>query len=125
MKTISGFFVVMLASAASLYAQLPAGIQFEKGPLNAVTIEKAGQRLVIYGGGAPGADQVLITHARRDSTEFARLAAGKTGKVVAPASVADFLDYPSAHWTAWWEKRFDYYDQQVTRLPISPLAVAH
>jgi hypothetical protein len=43
--------VFLLASASSLHAQLPAGIQFEKGPLNSVTIEKAGQRLVIYGGG--------------------------------------------------------------------------
>jgi glyoxylase-like metal-dependent hydrolase (beta-lactamase superfamily II) len=125
MKSISGLFLVMLASGAPLHAQLPAGIQFEKGPLNSVTIERAGQRLVIYGGRDPGADQVLITHVRRDLTEFARLAAGKSGKVIAPVSVADFLDYPSAHWTAWWEKRFDYYDQQVTRLPISPLAVAH
>jgi glyoxylase-like metal-dependent hydrolase (beta-lactamase superfamily II) len=112
------------ATATTLPAELPAAFRFEKGPLNSVTIEGAGQRLVVYGSATPGADQVLMTHMRRDLTEFARAAVGTGGKVAAPRSVAAFLADPSAHWTAWWDKRNDYYDQQVTRLPIAPLAVA-
>jgi len=124
MRMFPAILLALLATATTLPAQLPAGFRFEKGALNSVTIESAEKRLVIYGSATPGADQVLMTHMRRDLTEFARAAVGTGGRVAAPRSVAAFLADPSAHWTAWWGKRNDYYDQQVTRLPIAPLAVA-
>ena len=124
MRMFPAILLALLTTATTLPAQLPDGFRFEKGALNSVTIEGAGQRLVVYGSATPNADQVLMTHMRRDLTEFARAAVGTGGRVAAPRSLAAFLGDPLAHWTAWWDKRNDYYDQQVTRLPIAPLAVS-
>lgn len=126
MRGISRILILLTSLATSLHGQLPEGIHFEKGPLNSVSIEREGSRVVIYGDNTPDGPEaflVLMTHLRRDLTEFARAATRGGGAVAAPASVAAFLENPALHWDAWWLKRFDYYDQQVTRLPVEPLAV--
>ncbi len=103
--------------------ELPEGVTLLRGPLNSVVIEKDGMRTAVYGAASAGVDMVLMTHMRRDATEFARKAAGDKGEVVAPKAVEAFLADPSVHWDAWWVDRFDYYQQQVTRLPIAALPV--
>jgi len=139
MKQIFALLILCISMAASLRAELPGEFRFFKvGSLNGVCIEREGKRVAIYGGGTiltiggsnlflnspVKADLVLMTHLRSDVTEFAREARGESGKIVAPRAVADFLADPATHWNAWWSKRFDYYDQQVTRLPVEALPVA-
>ena len=124
MQRLFGLLILSILISPSLCAQLPEEVHFVKGPLNSVRIEREGKRVAIYGGGAPEADFVLMTHLRSDVTEFARFAKGESGGIVAPRAVADFLADPAKHWDAWWLKRFDYYDQQVTRLPTGALEVS-
>lgn len=120
--------LAVLAFRSPLAAQeLPDGVTLQRGRLNSVVIEKGGHRVIVYGAeqGTATADTVLMTHMRRDATEFARSAASEDGKVTTPKGVAGFLANPSAHWDAWWDDRFDYYMQQVTRLPVVALSNAH
>ena len=74
--------------------QLPAGISFTEGPLNTVSLERNGERLILYRGKAP-ANVVLLTHARRDLVEAVRSAT--TGaRVVAPEKSRAALEQAEA-----------------------------
>lgn len=61
---------------------------------------------------------ILLTHARREMTSVLRPISRET-RLFVPESVKGLFHAPQAHWTAWWDKRYDYYDQQVTRLPVA------
>ena len=101
--------------------QLPAGISFTEGPLNTVSLERNGERLILYRGKAP-ANVVLLTHARRDLVEAVRSAT--TGaRVVTPEKSRAALEQAEAFWEQFWEKRFNYYGQQVNKVPVRSLAV--
>ncbi len=110
---------LMAGEPRLLNAQLPAEVEFSSGPLNSAVLHVAGKRIAIYGGGNHDADVLLLTHLRRDLVEFAHRAVGDESAVLVPdnKTVLELLADPSAYWTAWWDARFDYYQQQVTRLP--------
>ena len=115
----------LACSLATLGAQLPDEIDIESGALNAVKVRAGDQTVVFYGWKSSVNGAVVLTHVRRDLIEHARTAVGgeSNGAVVAPASAVEFLADPSDHWDSWWEDRYDYYQQQVTRLPIRALPV--
>lgn len=111
--------LVTLAEAA----ELPDAIRFEPGALNSATIQGPDGQLVVYGSptAQPDAETVLLTHVRRDLASFARSTAESTEGAVAPAASEALLTEPEQHWNDWWDKRYNYYGQQSTRLPILPL----
>lgn len=95
----------------------------ETGGVNGVTIVAGDRNIAVY---RPADDSrpaaILTTHGRRDlAAAIDPLPAG--ARLVVPETARDWFADPDKHWTAWWDKRFDYYDQQVTRLPVRPLAV--
>ncbi|MFT5466710.1 MAG: glyoxylase-like metal-dependent hydrolase (beta-lactamase superfamily II) [Verrucomicrobiales bacterium] len=119
MKTLTLAVILGLAVGAS-GADLPKGLTVTAGPLNSAVIEKDAKKLVVYGAAAKvdKADHVLLTHARRDLVEFARSSAAPP---TAPELSAAILTDPQSHWTEFWDKRFDYYGQEVTKWPTTPL----
>jgi len=94
---------------------LPPSLEFREGPVNAVAIVRDGHRLAVNRSGEP-AERLLLTHGRRDVVAYARESRAET--VAAPAASKTFLEGAGAFWNEWWEKRFDYYGQQVTRRPV-------
>ncbi len=114
MKT---FFLSIIFSLISLFASaidLPEAISFSQGLVNSVVIEKNGKHLAINSGKNP--DVLLLTHARRDVVEAAR--SSKAESVSAPETAKNFLESAEENWQKWWDDRFNYYRQQVTRIPI-------
>ena len=101
--------------------QLPAGISFTEGPVNTVSLERNGERMILYRGKDP-AKVVLLTHARRDLVEAVRSAAAGA-RVVAPEKSRAALEQAETFWEQFWEKRFNYYGQQVNKVPVRSLAV--
>lgn len=122
MKTVI-FFLFALSIASAIAADLPTGLTITAGPLNSVVVEQNKKKLVVYGAKAPvaGAVHVLLTHGRRDLVEFGRSA---KGPVVAPELSAAILTAPKAHWTEFWDKRMNYYGQEVTKWATDPLPPA-
>lgn len=108
---------------------LPEGVRFsERLSVNGVSVKVGDRSLAFYrpasGEASDGnPEAIFLTHARRDMTESARPLARDT-RIFVPESVRDLVTQPAAHWEDWWEKRFDYYDQQVTRLPTRRLAAS-
>lgn len=92
------------------------------GGVNGVTIAGGGEVIAIYrpaDEARPAA--ILTTHGRRDlAAAIDPLPAGT--RLFVPEPLRALFTSPETHWSAWWDKRFDYYDQQVTRLPVRPLA---
>lgn len=103
-------------------AQLPEGISFKQGPINSVVITRGGQRMVLYRG-SNSAQAVLLTHARRDLVESVRAVAEGAEIVVAPEKSREALNRAEEFWQGFWDKRFNYYGQQVNKLPRRNLEV--
>lgn len=98
-------------------AELPESIRFEPGPVNAISITSGEEHLAINRSIEAAPDLLLLTHARRDIAEYARDSSPKT--VRAHLASQEFLEGTEKRWTEWWNKRFDYYEQQVTRIPVT------
>lgn len=105
--------------------ELPKSVSFTPGRINSVLIERDGKHLVIYGADKKmqSADWVLLTQGRRQLVEFARPLADGGAKVAAPAGVQQLMQQPSQFWDDFWTDRFDYYKQQVTKVPTQALSV--
>ncbi len=116
-------------SGSAQELSLPAGVRFaERSPVNGVTVEVGERSFAFYRPPSGGErdrnpEALFLTHARRDLTVSARPLVEDT-RIFVPESVRDLVMQPAVHWNAWWEKRFDYYDQQVTRIPARRLAVS-
>lgn len=109
---------------------LPKGVSFHSGSaINGVTVSSgtSNQALHFYRPASPDSETVsalCLTHLRRDLVEAARPHVDDDTRVLAPGTVESskaLLTDPQSHWEAWWNDRFDYYGQQVTRLPTQPL----
>ncbi|MEM1296145.1 MAG: MBL fold metallo-hydrolase [Verrucomicrobiota bacterium] len=117
LRFVVGLWVGWIAT--SVASELPAGFAFERGALNAVNLERNGRSIQFYGAKrATTADMVLLTHVRRDLAVFA---SQMTKKVVSPKASMSLLTEPESVWSAWWEERFNYYGQQVTKWPTMAL----
>jgi glyoxylase-like metal-dependent hydrolase (beta-lactamase superfamily II) len=102
---------------------LPTSLRFKEGSHNEVSIVRGEGKLDVN----LGADRdqgvgeiVLFTHARREVVKLA-VPLGEAVMLHAPAASREFLEGTSAFWEQWWTKRFDYYEQQVTRRPVRDL----
>lgn len=88
----------------------------ETGGVNKVSIQRSKKKLGINR--ADGEiDLLLITHNRRDVIEAARKTAGPDTRIFAPERSRELMENAEAHWQSWWTGRFDYYGQQVTKIP--------
>jgi len=128
MITRSALFLVcsFAFSIAGHAVDLPPSLVFREGSPNAVSLVREGAKLDIN----LGADRsmgmgevVILTHARREVTELALPEGGLPVKVMAPSPSREFLENTADFWEQWWSKRFDYYEQQVTRRPLRDVAV--
>jgi len=122
MKTRFGLLLTLihfLAPAGSA-VDLPPSLRFKEGSQNEVSIVRGGKKLDVNLGAdrdQGGVEIVLLTHARREVVELA-VPSRKGVTRHAPAASREFLEGTTAFWEQWWTKRFDYYEQQVTRRPL-------
>ncbi|MCP5541175.1 MAG: MBL fold metallo-hydrolase [Akkermansiaceae bacterium] len=120
----AGLFLFLLFVIAAPPAKtqetplLPDGLSFRAGAVNAVSIGKVA---VYHPVDRSALEAVLLTHARRDLVEAARPAASGGASLFAPEPAREFLEGAEERWNAWWDKRFNYYDQQVTQWPTASL----
>ncbi len=126
--TLVSLLALTLCQNAGLAAEseLPKSVEVTPGRINSVRIERKGKELLVYGSDASGkkAEWVLLTHGRRQLLDFASDSAGAGAKVVAPAGVQELVEEPQKFWDDFWTARFDYYQQQVTKVPVTGLPVA-
>jgi len=119
-------FALLLALAASvslsMAAELPPSLRFEEGPVNGIAVVRGDAVLGVNRppAGLEAPERILLTHARREIVEAARESGGG-GRLFAPGTSREFLEGSAVRWEEWWTKRFDYYAQQVTRLPLRDL----
>ena len=114
-------FVALLICSLPGWGKLPAGLSLEEGAINAVSIQRNGERMSLYRATEP-AKVVLLTHARRDLVEAIRPGAAGS-RMVAPEKSRSALTQAEAFWQQFWKKRFNYYEQQVNKVPVQSLAV--
>ena len=114
-------FVALLICSLPGWGKLPAGLSLEEGAINAVSIQRNGERMSLYRAMEP-AKVVLLTHARRDLVEAIRPGASGS-RVVAPEKSRSALTQAETFWQQFWKKRFNYYEQQVNKVPVQSLAV--
>lgn len=122
MKTRFALFLTLLhfLAPAGRAADLPPSLRFKEGSHNEVSIVRGEGKLNVNLGAdreQGAAEIVLLTHARREVVELV-VPIGEAVMLHAPAASRDFLEGTSAFWEQWWTKRFDYYEQQVTRRPL-------
>ncbi len=88
----------------------------ESLPQNEITISNGGEVAVFnYSQGKQAT--LFLTHARRDIVERARQSISPDAKIYAPEASRETLENAGQHWQDWWEARYNYYGQQVTKLP--------
>ena len=117
--------LALLTAASCLgWARLPEGVTFREGPINSVVIARGSEQMALYRDRGMGpAQAVLLTHARRDLVESVRALAEKAELVVAPEKSRGALTRAEAFWQDFWDKRFNYYAQQVNKVPRRSLKV--
>jgi glyoxylase-like metal-dependent hydrolase (beta-lactamase superfamily II) len=114
MKPILPFLLIACLQPC-LSKELPSAIRITPGPVNGITIRVGDQSLAINSSGGAACDALLLTHSRRDIIRTARDAGAK--EVYGGGKTVAILRGAEDFWLNWWEKRFDYYQQQVTQLP--------
>lgn len=102
---------------------LAPGVRLEAGAINAVTFEREGHRLAVYGGRGP-AEEVLFTHARRDVLRSGTALAAKGARAVVPAGEAGLFRDPAAFWKKFETERFHDYEARASKVPVTPVAVS-
>lgn len=102
-------------------------LDFTRGPVNGVLIERDGARLAVYGwnGNARGnVEHVLLAHGRRDVVGSAKSLVKEGATAIAPARELYGLQKPGDFWNTFVKSRFHDYGQQSTKILASPLPVS-
>ncbi|HSB16548.1 MAG TPA: MBL fold metallo-hydrolase [Bryobacteraceae bacterium] len=118
-------FVCLLASPAS--AQLTRSAEVVPGAVNGLIFTRGGRRLAVYGDPRPSpasAEQVLLTHSRRDVVWAARELQRKGATVIAPATEAELIAHPGKFWQSFEKARYHDYAMLNSRVLTEPLPVA-
>ena len=113
-------------SHSETVTRLSEHVLLTQGPVNGVSIEKDGSRLVIYGdpaGQLDKADMVLFTHSRRDVVWAGRRLVENGAIAVVPVSDVDKFTHVEPFWTEFTSKRFHDYAQQGTKILTKPLKI--
>lgn len=64
------------------------------------------------------ADVILLTDNRRETIKRAIASSHENTQFIARDASKHYLEGAEEHWQKWWTKRFDYYGQQVTNIPV-------
>jgi glyoxylase-like metal-dependent hydrolase (beta-lactamase superfamily II) len=118
-------FVSLLASPAG--AQLTRSAEVVPGAVNGLILTRGGKRLAVYGDPRPSpasAEQVLLTHFRRDVVWAARGLQRKGATVAAPATEADLIAHPGKFWQSFEKARYHDYAMLNSRVLTEPLPIA-
>jgi len=127
--TIIAFSLVLFLTGISYgEAVIPLSehVTFIEGPVNGVSIEKDGARLVVYGDPEDTIDKaemVLFTHSRRDAVWAGRKLVENGAKSVVPDSARETFSDVGRFWTDFTTKRFHDYAQQGTKILTVPLKI--
>ena len=111
----------LLCLAASCYQStgFPRGFRLTTGPVNGVSIERDGHRIVFYGDPddkLQDVEKVFLTHHRRDVAWAALGLADKGARVVAPGAELPFFNVAEGFWEEFRGTRFHDYAQQSTKI---------
>ena len=106
--------LVFLTTALAAHAAIQQ--RFELRHVNQFTVTSSGKTLAVYGA-VKETDTVLLTHHRRDA--HGKLA----GSIIAPEAERVHFEKAREFWTGFAKKRFHYYAQQSTKVPVEPIAV--
>ena len=106
--------LVFLTTALATHAAIQQ--HFGLHHVNQFTVTSSGKTVAIYGA-VNGTDTVLLTHHRRDA--HGKLA----GAIVAPEAERVHFEKAREFWTGFAKKRFHYYAQQSTKVPVEPVVV--
>lgn len=107
-------------------AQPAASLELIPGPVNGVILTLGNHRLAIYGDPRPApppADQVLLTHFRRDVCWAARELSRRGATVIAPATESKLIADPESFWRSFEQARFHDYAMLNSRVLTEPLPV--
>ncbi len=106
--------------------QITEHVEVVPGAVNGAFVHQSGKVLAVYGDprqNPPPVDTVLFTHHRRDVVWAGRgLVANGASAVVPQAELSLFKDVEQ-YWSKFREARFHDYDQQSTKILVSPLSV--
>ena len=110
---------------------LPEEFSFQPAlPINRVTLRPEGAKhpvsFYLPTETADSSGTVFLCQVRREEIAALRPLLTDSTRIVAPGTTEttrSVLTDPEAFWQAWWDERFDYYGQQVTRLPTRPLPI--
>ncbi|MHC4521324.1 MAG: MBL fold metallo-hydrolase, partial [Planctomycetota bacterium] len=105
---------------------LSSSVRLVKGPVNGAFVERGGHVLAIYGDPSQSpakADMVLFTHSRRDVVWAGRHLVEHGAQSVVPASEASAFTDAREFWKGFVTARFHDYNQQTTKVPITPMRV--
>jgi glyoxylase-like metal-dependent hydrolase (beta-lactamase superfamily II) len=116
--------VLAALPAALIAAPISKSVQFYSSSSNCLSIQRNNKSLVIYGdpdNRITQAEQVLVTHARRDITWSAQRLIDRGATVVVPESEANLFTNPLEAWRAVYSTtRLHDYANQGTHFPTTP-----
>lgn len=129
MTTIIALLLILFIAGRSYgEAAIPLSehVSFIEGPVNGVSIEKDGARLIVYGDPADKidkADMVLFTHSRRDLVWAGRDLVENSAVAVGPESDREKFTDVVRFWADFTTKRFHDYAQQGTKILTKTLKI--
>ncbi len=118
--------LLCLAGGCQLKTGLPRGLSLSVGPVNGVSIERDGHKIVFYGDPDDKlreVEKVFLTHHRRDVAWAALGLASREARVVAPAAELPYLNGATGFWDEFRGTRFHDYAQQSTKVLAKNLSV--
>jgi len=125
---IALLLIVSLVGQSYGQADIPLSehVSLIQGPVNGVSIEKDGARLVVYGdpaGKIAKAEMVLFTHSRRDVVWAGRKLVENGATAVVPESDIEKFTKVEQFWTEFTGRRFHDYAQQGTKILTKSLKI--
>ena len=90
----------------------------QRDSLNQISITR-NRKTIAFNSAPEGLEieHLFLTHVRRDISDAAIASAPPEKWVTSPAS-AEILSSAESHWEKWWDDRFNYYQQQVKKVPL-------
>ena len=122
------FFLLLIVSCEPKKGNLTPSVMVIIGDVNGVVINRNDKKLVIYGHPqepAIKADNLLLTHCRRDLLWAAKSMIENGSKTYVPADELDLFTKTDSFWNDFTHLRYHDYAQQTTKYPARPLDVRH
>lgn len=118
--------LLLIVSCDSQRGNLTPSVTVLSGDVNGVVINRNDKNLVIYGNPQDGpikAENLLLTHCRRDLLWASKSMIENGAKTYVPAEELDLFTKTDSFWNDFTRLRYHDYDQQTTKYPVRPLNV--